>query len=286
MNWDGHHGSLLRVQRPLQRGQEIPRQRQQDGHQVRDQLIGARPDQVPQEGLLAPTNVGRLKDIHDNGALFDDVRSTLGKVVGYENRFVEVARDEKSLKKTLFYRTRHMVAQLEKSKMSLLFLINKMVTSMLQLVAGRNATVSSASSDWLYALESIDQFNRILIEFSITLEPESELKTLLHGIKNRSSHLHENFSPSHHLYLKQFTSSKVFQVLSSERAWYAAMEVVKSIVVGIERRQLEVTASEVSWLSIPQVKENGSNGEDGSPGLLEAPKVYNSLIGRGQEQGR
>ena len=96
--------------------------------------------------------------------------------------------------------------------MSLLFLTNKYVTTLLQLVAGRNVTIASSSSDWIYVLTSIDEFNKILSDFSLSIEPENELKTLLHGVRNRGAHLHENFGPSHHLYMKQITSSRILQV--------------------------------------------------------------------------
>ena len=107
---------------------------------------------------------------------------------------------------------RHMMAQLEKCKMSLIYVTNKFVTALLQLVAGRNVTVSSASTDWMHALTSIDEFNRILSDFGASLEPEGQLKTLLHGTRNRGAHLHENFQPSHHIHMKQITSSRILQV--------------------------------------------------------------------------
>ena len=59
-----------------------------------------------QESLLAPTNVGRLKTLHDNELLFTEVRATLNMMRALENRFLEVAKEEKACKKTLFYRTR------------------------------------------------------------------------------------------------------------------------------------------------------------------------------------
>ena len=107
------------------------------------------------------------------------------------------------------------MAQLEKCKMSLLFLTHKFVTTLLGLVAGRNVshiTGSSSSSDWVYVLSSIDEFNRILSDFQVSIDPECELKTLLHGIRNRGAHLHENFGPSHYSYMKQITSSRILQV--------------------------------------------------------------------------
>ena len=59
-----------------------------------------------QESLLAPTNVGRLRSLHDNELLFTELRSTLNMMRTFENRFLDVAKEEKSCKKTLFYRTR------------------------------------------------------------------------------------------------------------------------------------------------------------------------------------
>ena len=59
-----------------------------------------------QESLLAPTNVGRLKTLHDTELLFAELRATLGAMRALENRFLDVAKEEKACKKTLFYRTR------------------------------------------------------------------------------------------------------------------------------------------------------------------------------------
>lgn len=47
------------------------------------------------------------------------------------------------------------------------------------------------------------------------------------------------------------TSSKILQILASERSFFAANEVVKSVVLGMERRQLEIAAEEVNWLKVP-----------------------------------
>ena len=109
-----------------------------------------------------------------------------------------------------------MIAQLEKCKMSLLFLTHKFVTTLLELVSGRNVAIMSASSDWIYVLTSIDDFNKILTDFQVSIEPECELKTLLHGVRNRGAHLHENFGPGHYMYMKQITSSKILQVMGAK----------------------------------------------------------------------
>jgi hypothetical protein len=40
---------------------------------------------------------------------------------------------------------------------------------------------------------------------------------------------------------------RMLHALAQQRSWLAAQEVAKSIVVGLEQRQLQIAAEEVSW---------------------------------------
>ena len=49
--------------------------------------------------------------------------------------------------------------------------------------------------------------------------------------------MHENCTPSHHLTLRQITASQVLRATAAGRTPFAAAEVAKSVVVGIDRKQ-------------------------------------------------
>ena len=57
--------------------------------------------------------------------------------------------------------------------------------------------------------------------------------------------------PNFHQNLRQISSSQVLQRLAHERSWLAAVEVTKSIVIHLERKQLLIASEEVSWLGVP-----------------------------------
>ena len=74
--------------------------------------------------------------------------------------------------------------------------------------------------------------------------------------------MHENCTPSHHLQLRQITASQVLGASAAGRTSFAATEIAKSVVVGIDRKQIELFAAEVNWLNIPGV-EPSEKTEDG-----------------------
>ncbi len=79
-----------------------------------------------QEALLAgPTNVGRLRALHDAAPLLEDARAALTKTRELEDRFTELARDERSCRKTIFFRAKTMLASLERTKLTIIFLLQK-----------------------------------------------------------------------------------------------------------------------------------------------------------------
>ena len=49
--------------------------------------------------------------------------------------------------------------------------------------------------------------------------------------------MHENCTPSHHLHLKQITASQVLRASAAGRTPFAATEIAKSVVVGVDRKQ-------------------------------------------------
>ena len=49
--------------------------------------------------------------------------------------------------------------------------------------------------------------------------------------------MHENCTPSHHLTLRQITASQVLRATAAGRTPFAATEMAKSVVVGLDRKQ-------------------------------------------------
>ncbi len=52
-----------------------------------------------------------------------------------------------------------------------------------------------------------------------------------------------------------------FQILACQRSLLAANEMARSLVVGIDRRQLEIASEEVSWLTMPDDVPGKGTGE-------------------------
>ena len=205
-----------------------------------------------QQQQSSSTGVGKLKSQHNVEPMLEAVRTCTVKIVDLEKRFQVLARDEKSCKKTLFFRARHVIAQLEKKKFSATLIVHKYIKHLLNFVAGRNA---QNPADWLYVLQSIDGYNSFLGDFDIgqrhVTKAAATSVSLIHAFGNRSAHIHENFTPTHFLQLKPISSSKILQALAAERAKFAAVEVIRSITHGFEVKQLELAAEEVSWLTLP-----------------------------------
>ena len=65
-----------------------------------------------QEALAAPTNVGRLRAMHSLEGVFSDLRENiLQKLAEFDARFLDLAKNERTLRKSHFYRARHLVRQ-------------------------------------------------------------------------------------------------------------------------------------------------------------------------------
>ena len=110
--------------------------------------------------------------MHSVEGIFTDLRENiLVKLSEFDSRFLDLAKNERTMRKSHFYRARHLMEKLEREKLSLLFLLHRHVELMLQLVACRNATTtpaptSSSHSDWLYVLECADQVSNSVTEFA------------------------------------------------------------------------------------------------------------------------
>ena len=70
--------------------------------------------------------------------------------------------------------------------------------------------------------------------FKVTFKP---IGVSHHYRRNRGAHMHENCTPSHHLHLRQITTSQVLKASAAGRTPYAATEIAKSVVVGVDRKQ-------------------------------------------------
>jgi hypothetical protein len=69
-----------------------------------------------QEALAAPTNVGRLRAMHSLEGVFSELRENiLQKLAEFDARFLDLAKNERTLRKSHFYRARHLVRQLSNS---------------------------------------------------------------------------------------------------------------------------------------------------------------------------
>ena len=119
---------------------------------------------------MAPSNVGKLKAMHDIAPLMEDAREMVDKAADLEKkyvgdqsyfkqrkqgttahlraflpRFIVAAKEQSSVKKTVFFRARHLVTEIEKSKLSLLHLLHTFVATLLKIVAGRGGPISHVS---------------------------------------------------------------------------------------------------------------------------------------------
>jgi hypothetical protein len=95
--------------------------------------------------------------------LIADMKAALEKVDAIMAKFADLCQLEKTIKKTLFYRVRHALQHVEKQKVQIQQLFRRFVDVILQMVSGRNlpSIEGGAASDWHYALECVDSFNKV-----------------------------------------------------------------------------------------------------------------------------
>ena len=80
---------------------------------------------------------------------------------------------------------------------------------------------------------------------AMSMTEASNTNTVLHMTSQQLKHVDENFVPSFNRSLKQISSSQVLQLLAHERSWLAASELTKSVVIGLERKELLIATEEV-----------------------------------------
>ncbi len=105
----------------------------------------ARQQQQLDSNLLLPplsssaSNVGRVKSMHDITPLLEDTASVDKKIREMQRRYFELAKDERSVRKTVFFRMRHVLAALERMKLSQFYILQQFVLMLLKLVSSRRA---------------------------------------------------------------------------------------------------------------------------------------------------
>ena len=121
---------------------------------------------IRQESTSTASNVGRLRAVHNLDGIFVELRENIvAKLNEFDSRFIDVAKSERSMRKSHFYRARHLVEKLEREKLSLYYLLHRYVETMLEIVSCRTTSItpnpnSSSQNDWLYVLECADQVTK------------------------------------------------------------------------------------------------------------------------------
>ena len=114
-----------------------------------------------------------LKDIlflfqalHNIDPLIADFKSALEKVEARIDQFASLCQVQNNVSVTLFHRAKTAVQRLEKQKTLIEQLILRFVHVVLQIVGSRNIhhIEGPAATDWLYALECVDAFNKVSFE--------------------------------------------------------------------------------------------------------------------------
>ena len=101
--------------------------------------------------------------MHNIDPLLADFKTSMEKVDGMIVRFAELCQLEKNIKKTNFYRAKHAIQYIEKKKTQIQQLIRRFTEIILQIVSSRDlASIDGPhATDWLYALECVDSFNKV-----------------------------------------------------------------------------------------------------------------------------
>lgn len=145
----------------------------------------------------------------DNATSCTEIRALIDTITDFESRFLELIENEKQCRKTLFFRAKYILTQLEKSRFSLYHLLQCFVETLIQILAGRNNGFSEIQrNDWAYILEIVVKYND-LIASDPKLNPQEEKSSviLVHTNYNTRQHLHENFTSLTVSRLKQITGN-------------------------------------------------------------------------------
>ena len=101
--------------------------------------------------------------MHNIDPLLADFKSILEKTIALMVKLAELCQQDKSVRKTFLYKARLAVTHVEKKKTQIQQLIRRFIQLILQIVSVRK-TVSIEGpyvTDWLYALECVDSFNKV-----------------------------------------------------------------------------------------------------------------------------
>ena len=103
--------------------------------------------------------------MHNVDPLVTEIKAVLEKIDGLLGKFADLCQAEKNVRKTYFYKARHAITHVERQKVQIQQLLHRFVHVLLQLVSSRNLpTIEGGSaSDWHFALECVDSFNKVTI---------------------------------------------------------------------------------------------------------------------------
>ena len=114
--------------------------------------------------------------MHNIDPLIADLKIVMEEINSMMSKFAEVCQLEKSFKKTHFFKTKHALTFVEKRKTQVLQLIRRFTETVLQIVSARNSPTIEGpyATDWHYALECVDTFNKVRMNFKDFFQERSE----------------------------------------------------------------------------------------------------------------
>ena len=101
--------------------------------------------------------------LHNIDPLTSEFKETMEKTDALMSKFTELCQVESNVRKTNFYRAKHALLHVEKKKTQIQQLIRRFTEMVLQIVGCRNTSTIEGphATDWLYALECVDSFNKV-----------------------------------------------------------------------------------------------------------------------------
>ena len=101
--------------------------------------------------------------MHNIDPLMSEFKDTMGKTDALMSKMTDLCQLEPNIRKTNFYRAKHALNHAEKKKTQIQQLIRRFTEMVLQIVGGRNTSTIEGphATDWLYALECVDSFNKV-----------------------------------------------------------------------------------------------------------------------------
>ena len=101
--------------------------------------------------------------MHNIDPLMSEFKDTMQKTDALMSKMTELCQLDINVRKTNFYRAKHALNHAEKKKTQIQQLIRRFTEMVLQIVGGRNTSTIEGphATDWLYALECVDSFNKV-----------------------------------------------------------------------------------------------------------------------------